>query len=108
MHQHIVQQLLASSITLSATRPLLANHDPCTVTLHQALLLPLLLLLLLLLQVRTLESSGDLLDAQKLLLCAGAAMQDVGLMFHFSRAMLSAAQELRCLQVRCSLSRLQW
>jgi hypothetical protein len=50
-------------------------------------------------QVRALESSGGLLDAQKLLLCAGVAMQDVGLMFHVSRAMLSAAQELRCLRV---------
>jgi hypothetical protein len=50
-------------------------------------------------QVRALESSGGLLDAQKLLLCAGVAMQDVGLMFHVSRAMMSAAQELRCLQV---------
>jgi hypothetical protein len=50
-------------------------------------------------QVRALESSGGLLDAQKLLLCAGVAMQDVGLMFHVSRAMMSAAQELHCLQV---------
>jgi hypothetical protein len=49
--------------------------------------------------VRALESSGGLLDAQKLLLCAGVAMQDVGLMFHVSRAMMSAAQELHCLQV---------
>lgn len=54
---------------------------------------------LLYLQVLVMETSGDLLDAQKLLLTAGTAMQDVEMVFHVSRAMQSAAQELRCLQV---------
>lgn len=50
--------------------------------------------------MRELESGGGVLDAQKLLLCAGTAMQDVDIMFNLSRAIMSAAQELRCLQVR--------
>ncbi|KAI8469832.1 MAG: hypothetical protein J3K34DRAFT_511818 [Monoraphidium minutum] len=50
------------------------------------------------LRVAELEAAGRLLDAQKLLLLAGAALQDVGVLFHASRAAHSAAQELRCLQ----------
>lgn len=51
------------------------------------------------LQILDLEVSGGLLDAQKLLLTAATAMQDVEIIFNVSRAMQSAAQELRCLQV---------
>lgn len=50
-------------------------------------------------QILSLERRGRLLDAQKLLLLAGAALQDTEVMFHASRAAHSVAQELRCLQV---------
>jgi len=51
-------------------------------------------------KVLDLERTGHLLDAQKLLLVAGCALQDVDLICQASRAASSAAQELRCLQVR--------
>ena len=47
-----------------------------------------------------LEKQGELLEAQKLLLLAGTAAQDVPLLYHVSHALRSAAQELHCLQVR--------
>eukprot|EP00775_Hariotina_reticulata_P008243 gene8243-8433_t len=49
-------------------------------------------------QVQTLTSSGGLLDAQKLLLTAAAAMQDLDMLVNVSKATQSAAQELRCLR----------
>lgn len=52
------------------------------------------------LQLPGLEAQGLLLDAQKLLLTAAAATQDAANLCTISRCMQSAAQELRCLQVR--------
>lgn len=52
------------------------------------------------LQVPGLESQGLLLDVQKLLLTAAAATQNADTICTVSRCLQSAAQELRCLQVR--------
>lgn len=48
------------------------------------------------------EAQGRLLDVQKLLLTAAVATQNAGTICTVSRCLQSAAQELRCLQVRAT------
>jgi hypothetical protein len=49
------------------------------------------------------EAQGLLLDVQKLLLTAAVATQNAGTICTVSRCLQSAAQELRCLQVRATV-----